>query len=176
MRLFWMIVLAFVLGATGCVSGRRGHGGGGGGGGGDGRDEGPVGGDDGANTSDGTGDADPCAGYDPLPEVVVTRVEGTYSIDGMDTSEVIGDVVMTLTPTEFEYAIDATVEIRDPERGTVVSCEDGVGNGACFGSLSVSLCEGDAFFSYDVPSATGSWSYYDSATSAFGSGTVYGTD
>ena len=159
------------------MSGRRGHGGGDGDGDGDSHSPGP-GGDDNGNTVDGRGgDAgDPCVGYDPLPEVVVARIEGTYSLDGMDSSEVTGEVVMTLSPAEFEYAIEATVEIHDSRAGLVVSCEDGVGNAACYGGLSVTLCEGDGYFSYDLSSSSGSWSYYDSATSAYGSGSVLGTD
>lgn len=165
-RIISMTVLALFLASGGCMSGRRGHGGG---------DDDDVvrGDDDDAVIGDGDGPVDePCAGYDPIPQIVVARLSGSYAADGMDSVEVSGVADLTLTPGEFDYVIEGTLDLRDTGARPLMACEDGTGNAACYGGLSVTFCGGNGYFSYDLSMGNGSWSFYDSTTSAYGSGEV----
>jgi len=176
MRLCWGFAMILALASAGCMSGRRGHGGGGGG-----DDDGAGGRDpviDGNDSENGTGNdpADPCAGYDPLPESVLASITGTYSADGMDSSQVEGMASLILFRGELEYEIEGSLVLQTPTGGELLSCNDGTGYAACYGGLSVNLCEGNAYVSYDVSTGAGSWSYYDSSGMAYGSGEILAGD
>lgn len=132
-------------------------------------DDGPVEGGDDSPDPEGA-----CEGYDPLPETLVATVEGTYYSPEIESGAASGEVTLMLTLGEWEYDVEAYVSVRDDMSGrSLMSCEDGTGTAACFGSISVTLCSGDGYFSYDNSTGSGSWSYYDPDTGASGSGSLY---